>query len=184
MSSLGSLPEITLVSALMQAGVDRKEVEVLEVPLPDATQALDNASVDAVWSTAPFSTIALASGNYRSLGSAISGDLLGLGNAVFIATEPYLAANGETATKFAEGIQKSNEYAAAHVDEMLATVPTFTKIEPGVLSKDDVNSDFGQFQVDRLQQVNDFMVEAGFLTQSVPADQAVWTSDSTSDAAN
>lgn len=173
-SSLGSLPEISLVSALEQAGVNRKDVQVLEVPLPNATQALDSGSVDAVWSTPPFSTIAIASGNYRSLGSAISGQMLGLGNAVFIATEPYLSSNSDTAKKFAEGIQKSNDYAASHVDEMLATVPSFTGIKPGVLSKDDVNSDFGPFQVDRLQAVDDFMVKAGFLQQSVPVDQTVW----------
>lgn len=179
-SSLGSLPEISLVSALMQAGLKREDVQLLEVPLPDATQALDSGSVDAVWSTPPFSTIALNSGNYRSLGLAISGDMLGLGNAVFITTEPYLEANKETAKKFAEGVRASNEYAAAHVDEMLATVPTFTKIPAGTLSAADVKSDFGPFRVDRLEAVNNFMVQAGFLKEPVQVNQLVW--DSISDA--
>lgn len=176
-SSLGSLPEFTLIGALDQAGVARDEVKLLEVPLPDSAAAVERGTIDASWSTAPFSTIALKEGKVRSLGSAISGNLLGLGNAVFIAADKYLAGNKETAEAFARAVNRSNEYAAAHVDEMIATVPTFTQIKPGILGQEDVRSVFGKVDLDRMRNVETFMEKFGILQSKVDVNKLIWKSD-------
>jgi NitT/TauT family transport system substrate-binding protein len=130
-NALKSMPELCARIVLERAGADTENIDFVEVPFPEMTQALEAGRVDAVASVEPFVTQAQA-GGARSLGSYLAAIEPRMTVAVYFTTESYLEQSGDVVERFARAMNRSLEYAQAHPGEVRREVTEYTEIPPEV----------------------------------------------------
>jgi NitT/TauT family transport system substrate-binding protein len=177
--NFGGLGEYALTGALLRAGVNPKDVKMVEVPFPDMDNALRRGRVDAFWTIQPFLALAENKGGVRSLGSSseAAGDAFKNLAAYYFVTDDTLKKDKDLITRFERAAEKSADYGIANWDEMVELVPTFAEVPKEALSRDVVESYFGEIPIDSIQKLADFMLEQGWLKNKVDAQELVWTPD-------
>ena len=129
--TITGLQYLCIAGAAENAGVDPKQLKILEIPPPEMLPALQSKRVEAAALVEPFITIARKQG-MRIIDDPCVDAIPGAIQAGYFTSEKWAKENPETATKLAEALQRSNEYANEHPDEVRAILPTYTKIQPGV----------------------------------------------------
>jgi NitT/TauT family transport system substrate-binding protein len=133
-NALRGLAEVVISRSLEKQGVDYKSVKMLEVPFPEMPAALEAKRVDAALLTEPFLSAVLAEGGTQIDAPSVE-TLPNFPNGVYVASEPYIAENGDVVDRFARAMNKSLEYAQAHPDEVRSTIPTFTMVPKAAAAK-------------------------------------------------
>ncbi len=88
--------------------------------------ALAKKQVDAADLGEPFLSPELAKGG-RTIMTNGTGFAPETVQTMWVTSAPFLAKNRATVDKFARALKKTNEYAAAHPDEVRQAVPSYTK---------------------------------------------------------
>ncbi|UUZ59512.1 ABC transporter substrate-binding protein [Nocardioides sp. B-3] len=118
---LKAAPEQLLLNAVEADGGDPASVKLVQMDYPTGFSALDKGDIDGMIVTEPFITQAASQGyqviSYPELETSPGG----LFAAWFASTE-FLNDDAETAEKFIGAIEKANEYATAHPEEVNAIV--------------------------------------------------------------
>jgi NitT/TauT family transport system substrate-binding protein len=125
-NALRGLAEVVISRSLEKQGVDPGEVELLEVPFPDMPAALEQKRVDAALLTEPFLSAVLAEGGTQIDAPSVE-TLPGFPNGVYVASEQYIAENGDVVDRFERAMNKSLEYAEANPEEVRRIIPTYTE---------------------------------------------------------
>jgi NitT/TauT family transport system substrate-binding protein len=125
-NALKGLAEVVISRSLEKQGVDYREVKLLEVPFPEMPAALEQQRVDAALLTEPFLSAVLAQGGTQIDAPSVE-TLPNFPNGVYVASEQYIAENGDIVDRFARAMNKSLEYAAANPDEVRRIIPTYTE---------------------------------------------------------
>jgi NitT/TauT family transport system substrate-binding protein len=125
-NALRGLAEVVISRSLEKQGVDYRAVKLLEVPFPEMPAALAQGRVDAALLTEPFLSAVLAEGGTQIDAPSVE-TLPNFPNGVYVASEQYIAENGDIVDRFARAMNKSLEYAEANPDEVRRIIPTFTE---------------------------------------------------------
>ena len=125
--------ELSLRAALDKAGADSSQVQFLEMPLSDMTDALAKGHVAAISTISPFDTAALAQGATRLMSpgaEAVPG-----GMQLTVATSAtFEKEHPEAVQGFVRALNRGIEYAAAHPDEVRAVLPEISPVPAELIS--------------------------------------------------
>jgi NitT/TauT family transport system substrate-binding protein len=127
-NALGNVVDLTLSATLDRHGVDRDDVERLEVPFPDMLAALDAGRVDAAFIASPFKTSAERSGEYRSIGFPLDEVRPGFVFTSYFVSRRWADHNQEILDRFLRALRRSMLYAARHERETRAAIAEFTAL--------------------------------------------------------
>lgn len=127
--TLYQLPHLSLLNALNAVGVDPSEVEFNELPYPSMPSAIEEGDAEAVLAGEPFTTLSERAGG-KVLLSASEGQSPELAQSVMLASEEYIAENGDIVDRFVRAMDRSMAYAEDNTDAVREVVTTFTAIEP------------------------------------------------------
>ena len=128
-NALRGLAEVVISRSLEKHGVDYRDVKLLEVPFPEMPAALAQKRVDAALLTEPFLSAVLAEGGKQIDAPSVE-TVPNFPNGVYVATEQYIAENGDIVDRFARAMNRSLEYAQDHPEEVRRIVPTYTETPP------------------------------------------------------
>jgi NitT/TauT family transport system substrate-binding protein len=133
-NALRGLAEVVISRSLEKQGVDYKKVKLLEIPFPEMPAALEDNRVDAALLTEPFLSAVLARGGTQIDAPSVE-TVPSFPNGVYVASEKYIAENGDVVDRFSRAMNKSLDYAQAHPDEVRKIIPTFTKTPAAAAAK-------------------------------------------------
>ena len=153
-------------------GGDSKTVKLIEIPFPEMIGALDSGRVDAAIPSEPFTSQGrdankIIGGVYGSMPSTI----LVFG---FFATDAWLAAHPDQATKFAAAIRKAAVWANAHPKESAVMLTSFTKLDPSVATRMGRAVYATSLEPAMIQPVLDNAVKYGMLDHPLDAKELIW----------
>ncbi len=153
-------------------GGDSKTVKMIEIPFPSMVAALDSGRVDVAIPSEPFTSLG-RSGN-RVLGNcydALPGAMMLFG---FFATDAWLAANADTALKFAAGIKQAAVWANAHPRASAILLTHFTNLNASVADTMGRATYGTSLDAALIQPAIDVMVKYGFLAKRIDANDLLW----------
>lgn len=133
-NQLKGLGEIVIRTALDNHGVDTSGIKFVEVDFPEMNAALDSGAIDAAFSTEPFTSQALGSGD-RAVMDAVSETAPNLSLSAYFTSTQYIEQNPDVVERFQRAMNRSLDYAADHNDEARAIIPEFTQVPPEVAQK-------------------------------------------------
>ncbi len=153
-------------------GGDSKTIKMVEVPFPSMIAALDAGRVDVAIPSEPFTSQGRA-GN-RVLGNcyeALTTPMLLFG---YFATDAWLAANTDTALKFAAAIKQAAVWANGHPLASATLLTHFTNLDPSIANSMARASYATSIEPAMIQPAIDFMVKYGFLPKTIDASELIW----------
>lgn len=130
-NTLNNIGDTLTRYSVEQAGGDPSKVKFVEMAFPDMPAQLDKGNIEAAWVVNPFYKVLQDQGAKVVDPVFVTFDKnLQIGG--FFTTDQYIAQNKTVVDAFKAGLKKSNEYAAAHEQEVRDFLGTFTKITPEV----------------------------------------------------
>lgn len=131
-NTLKNIGEISVKAACDKAGADVSRFKLIEMNFPEMLPALNRGQIDAMWTAEPFTTQA-KQGGAKVLSYNMVATEPHLSVASYFTSESYARQNPGIVRRFIAAINKSLDYATAHVGEMRAIVNTYAKIADTVL---------------------------------------------------
>jgi NitT/TauT family transport system substrate-binding protein len=173
-NALGTMQHAGAMSWIDAHGGDAKSVKFVEMNLSAMSAAVAAGRIDAAICSEPFTTLAVAEN--RSLGALYDGMRKPFLILAMCATEPWLAANSATATKFVSAIRQANAWsqAPANDKQRRAYNVALTKIDPDVGAKMSLWQMGSTLDPGMIQPVIDTMVKYGFLERPVNPADLIW----------
>lgn len=163
-NAVNNVTDVSIKGALEKEGVDASTVKFLEVPFPQTEAAVTQGRADAGFFVEPFIGVGLGAGLVPVLypiqqiapeGGAVAGFFT---KDELIESEPCLVGG------FTRAIEKSNEYAQAHPDELRAVLPTYTEIPPEAAEKMQLPV-YGEPGLQVAESLNELMAEQELIGQ-------------------
>lgn len=173
--TLFQLPDLSLRTALREAGVDPAKVEFVEMPFPQMAEALKAGRADAVNLTEPFITMAREDGGMREVLSDSYGQTPQWPHSVMLASSGYADKNPEIVADFRRAIEAAVRYAEAHPDEVREVIPLFTKVPADIAHKMKLPSFKSEFSRDGWQKWADVLRKEGAVKDDVDVSAAYRT---------
>ncbi|WP_199432275.1 ABC transporter substrate-binding protein [Qaidamihabitans albus] len=174
LNTLSNITEVTAKASLEAHGVDISTLQFVEVPFPEANQALEQGEVDAIYVVEPFDTVARQSGA-RPIVAPLYETEPSLTVATYFTTQQYIEGNQDVVERFVRAMDKSLQYAAANPDEVRTTLGGYTKIPEELLG--DVR--LGQWGTDlnrsSIERIAELSQKYGLLEQPPNLDELIWT---------
>jgi NitT/TauT family transport system substrate-binding protein len=153
-------------------GGDSKTVKMIEIPFPEMIGALDSGRVDVAIPSEPFTSQG-RTGN-RVIGNcydALTSQMLLFG---FFATDAWLAANTDTALKFAAGIKQAAIWANENQKASAILLTRFTNLSPTVANSMGRATYATSLEQTMIQPAVEYMVKYGFLPKTIDASALIW----------
>ncbi|MEU5987880.1 ABC transporter substrate-binding protein [Spirillospora sp. NPDC047418] len=169
-NTLKGINEVAVASVLKKNGLQRGDVELVEVPIPTMPDTLEAGRVDAAMMSEPFITIAEGQGAKR-LPVSYAGMGAHLPFAGWFTSKQYAAKNPDVVKRFTAALKESMAYAEAHPDEARKALDAYLKLEPGLSDKVTLpgwNPEAGKAEVAPLAQLT---VETGLIGGTGPLDE-------------
>jgi NitT/TauT family transport system substrate-binding protein len=170
--AMKTLQHACVLAWIDKHGGDSKTVKFVEVPFPEMIGALDAGRVDIAIPSEPFTTQGRA-GN-RVLGSCYEvfpKPVLLFG---FFATDAWLAANGDVATRFSAAIKAAAIWANAHPLASATLLTRFTKVDPAIAARMNRATYATAIDPAMIQPPIDLMVRYGMLPKTIAANDVIW----------
>jgi NitT/TauT family transport system substrate-binding protein len=153
-------------------GGDSKTVKMIEIPFPEMVGALDSGRVDVAIPSEPFTSQGRA-GN-RVIGNCYEALPSTMLLFAFFATDAWLAANTDTAVKFATAIKTAAAWANTHPKESAVMLTKFTNLDPAVAQTMGRATYATTIDPAMIQPAIDIMVKYGFLAKTIDANELIW----------
>ena len=175
-NSVGSGGNVPVLQAMAEAGLDPKEVTQVALPFASMQTALENSQVDAIFPSDSFYSQVKAVETFSEISNPSREFRGGLGITLWAVTEPWLAKNAETATKFNEAMENAVEF---YSDP--ANIDAVYKVRSEVSGQpiDDVKGALVEYSLaidpKVSQDTTDALTEFGFVTDSKSVDDILWT---------
>ena len=128
-NTLQNVGPLSINRAMEKAGGDYKKIKYVEVPFPEAVDALNAGRVDAAWVVEPFVSQGKSEGD-RVVGYPFEEVAPSLTVATYFAAKPYIEKNPDVVERFTRAIKKSLEYSESHPEVVRKVVLEYTKIPP------------------------------------------------------
>jgi NitT/TauT family transport system substrate-binding protein len=172
-NTLNNVGDMTIKASLERHGVDVSGLKFLELPFPDMMPALERGSVDAVWLVTPFTETAAQAGAQVVLRPFYE-TKPGLSIASYMTSKKYAAQNPKVVAAFARAMDKSEQYAQAHEDELRAAVSKFTTIPDAVLKVMPLPEFSTELPRDSLELTAELMAKYKMVDKAPKVEDLLW----------
>jgi NitT/TauT family transport system substrate-binding protein len=165
---------LSFAEVLKKNGIDKNDVNFIELPFPNMEDALLNKQVDAVFNVEPFTSKMLSNSKFKVISYAATEALPGQPVGTFWASEKWLASNGKTIEKFVNAMKKSNSYLSKHPEETQQIISEYTGIKIEAIKK--MNPIIWDTKVDKntLQDLLNLMKSHGVIKSDLKVDNIVY----------
>ena len=172
-NTLNNLVQLAVEAQLVDAGLSLDDITLVEIPFPDMVATLERGDVDVISVVEPFGTIARNSLNATLVTDMFAGRIADFPVAGFYVTESFAEANPNTVAAFNRAFAKAVDYANTTPDAVPEILPTYTSAT--LESAKTLNYPLFVAGIDAgvIQEVPDFMAEAGLLDASIPVSEHV-----------
>lgn len=169
----GSQPHIALSKILKEAGVDASSVQIVAMPMADALAALNQGRVGAVAVAEPFVTMGISQGA-RLLSPLYSLAFKNTGaESVYFASKQFIESNRAEVDAFSRALVKANQLANQDRSVLVDVLVNKLDMDSALAKKMVVPTFATELKPETLMEISDVMVETGFLTESIPAENLV-----------
>jgi NitT/TauT family transport system substrate-binding protein len=168
-NALRGVAEVMIKNSVEKQGVDPDSLKLLEIPFPDMPAALAQKQVDAVLATEPFLSAILADGG-RQVDAPFVAAEPKVANGVYVASERYIASDGDVVDRFARAMSRSVDYAAAHEQEVRDIIPTYTQIPAAAAAKIRLPTFSAEIDRDSIQLNGELAKRYGVIEEVPPMD--------------
>ena len=134
-NNIGSQMWLSVVEILDKNGINKKDVDFIELPFSNMEDSLLNKQVDAVFNVEPFTAKMNTAGKFKVISYAAMESLPKQPLGAFWASEKWYKDNEETAEKFVTAMNKTNDYLAQHPDETKQLIAEYTDIDIALINK-------------------------------------------------
>jgi NitT/TauT family transport system substrate-binding protein len=172
-NSVNSIATLTTNFAIEQAGGDFKSVKYVELPQGDALSALANGTVDAAWVVEPFISIAQQRGLRPLLSPYAAVDPHFL-DAVYVASEDFIAKRPDVVRAFQQAITKANALAESNPEEVRKILPAYMKLDPSIVDKLRLPKFPAQVNEAVVNKIVGLAVKYGYMSSPVSIEDMVW----------
>ncbi|UED87894.1 ABC transporter substrate-binding protein [Streptomyces profundus] len=169
-NTLLGINEVAVRSTLEAGGLERDDVTLVEVPIPNMPAALASGDVDAAMMSEPFITVTEEQGGHAlPVSYAAMGDQLPF--AGWFASESYAAQNPEVVERFQAALEESLRYAEEHPDEARAALNTYLDLEDGISEAVTLPGWDPTTDRDEIERLARLSVDAGLIENLDPLDR-------------
>lgn len=157
-NTLENIGDITIEAALQEQGVDTSNIQFVEIGFPQMLPALDSGRVDAAWVIEPFVAMGIAQGAQPVLSPYVE-SREGLQVGSFLATEEFIAENGDRVEAFRAAVAATAQTITDDPDAFRAALPEIDGMSPEIAAamvlpdfKAEVDTESLRFIADRMRQ--------------------------------
>lgn len=159
-NNLQNIGTVAFYEHLAEAGVDPREVDLVEMPYPDMSAALERGEVDAIWQVEPFQAMAEQAG-HRKIFDLFSGPVDGMPVAGWVTTQEFAEQNPEAVAAFERAITASGEELQENRERLVELVPTYTQVSAELTEEVEMPVFQGELDLEKLQRTADLMEQHG-----------------------
>jgi ABC-type nitrate/sulfonate/bicarbonate transport system substrate-binding protein len=163
-----------LLEALEKAGMTRDDVELVNLPFPGVTQAIESGAVDAGIPIGLFYDFGKA-GGLRELPEYNAEIRKGVPAVFFAANKHWAADNAEVLGKFVEAMQMAHEWANANPDEVRKIDVAHTKLPEEYLMNRPYAGLQSKINTELWDSLNQGLAKFGFIDRVPAVDEYVWS---------
>lgn len=128
-NTLGNIGELAVRAALVRAGLEADAAELVEIPFPDMTVALQRADVDAIWASEPVATLARDTIGAVIVTDSYVEEMESFPVAGYQATAAFVDANPRTVAAFSRALARAVERIAEDPSLVVGLAPEFTSLD-------------------------------------------------------
>jgi NitT/TauT family transport system substrate-binding protein len=173
-TALKNLTQISVQAWVDAHGGDAKTLHFVEIPPSQTVAAIESGRVDAGSVTEPYISAAKKAGQGRSIGDAFESMAPRLMITGWFATDAWLAAHPELATRFQTAVRQAAEWANDHPHESAIILAKRTGLPPDV-AETMKRARFGlTLDPALIKPVIDLAVKYGALDAPIDVAQLVW----------
>lgn len=162
-----------LLEALAEAGLSRDDVELVNLPFPGVTQAIESGAVDAGIPIGLFYDFGRA-GGLRELPEYSEQVMLDVPAVFFAANKNWAAENAEVLANFVEAMEMAHDWANANPDEVRRIDVENTPLPPDYLMSRPYAGLQSGFSTDLWAAQVEGLVKYGFVSRSLDVSEYVW----------
>ncbi len=167
-NTLNNVVQLAVEAQLVDAGMSLDDVTLVEIPFPDMVATLERGDVDVIAVVEPFGSVAKNTLDATLVIDMFANRMEDFPVAGFFVTDSFLADNPNTVAAFVRAIDRAVEVANTDPDAVPSVLPTYieTATEESARALNYPLFVSG-IDLDVLQTVPDFMVDAGILTEPI-----------------
>jgi NitT/TauT family transport system substrate-binding protein len=173
-NNVQSVAWLTIVEPMRRVGLGPKDVTFVEMPYPVMNDALLNGRLDAIAQVEPFTTILMSSGKARIIGYPYIDTLPRLPIAGWVASEKWVSRNPETTEKFVRAFRRGVEFMNSNKEESLQLMVEFSKLDPAIARKVQLDHFDASVNVELLQKQADLMLQHKLLDKKLDVSRMVY----------
>jgi len=163
-----------LLEAFEKAGMTRDDVELVNLPFPGVTQAIESGAVDAGVPIGLFFDFGKAAG-LKELPEYAEQVMLDVPAVFFAANKNWAAENEEVLTKFVEAMEMAHDWANEHPDEVRRIDVENTKLPPDYLMKRPYAGLQSAFNTELWDKQIQGLAKWGFISRAPSKDEYIWS---------
>jgi NitT/TauT family transport system substrate-binding protein len=171
-AGIKTMQQVAVMSWVDKHGGDSKTLKFVEVPFPQMCSSVDSGHVDAAAPVEPFITTCGKAA--RSLGNVLDGVGPRFIAVAYAASDAWLKANPQLATRFAAALVKAAAWGNAHPKESADILIRYSKLDPGVAQNMARAVYATTLDAALIQPVIDASVKYGALAHTFPAAEFIW----------
>lgn len=169
-NTLGNIGELAVRAALVRAGLAPDAAELVEIPFPEMTAALERGDVDAIWASEPVATLARDALDAVLVTDSYVEEMAGFPVAGYQASATFADEHPETIAAFRRALERAVDRIADDPDVVVELAPSFTNLDPELAARVAMPEFRAELELDDLARVQDRMLELGLL--AAPLDLA------------
>lgn len=169
-NTLKNIGEVSIKAACDKGGVDVTKFKLIELGFANMLPAMQKGQIDAMWTAEPFTTQAKQAGarvvSYNMVAVAPH-----LTVATYFVTAEYATKNPDIVKRFVAAVNKSLDYANAHIPEVRSIVNTYAKIPDVTLQAMVLPYWSHDLNKPSINKLADLMVKYGLMTSKPDLNQ-------------
>jgi NitT/TauT family transport system substrate-binding protein len=174
MVQLNSLNSLDVQALAVQAGLDHKSVQFIQIPFPQMPAALDQGRVQAAVIVQPFAQTAIDKGH--TVINHPNAVLWPGGTTVcFAALAKFIDKNPEAIKAFNAAMREAITYTRGHEPEAKATLTKHLDLTPEQAQKQVLQTDWNvTLNAATIDTIQGYMKRFGIIQRTIPASEMVW----------
>ena len=172
-NTLGNIGEVAVRAALVRAGLSADSAELVEIPFPDMTVALDRGDVQVIWASEPVATLARDTLGAVLVTDSYVDELEGFPVAGYQATADFVESNPRTVAAFVRALALAVERIARDETIVAELAPSFTNLEPALAERVAMPEFRAELEVADLERVQDQLLEHGLLREPMDVETLI-----------
>lgn len=171
-NSTKNLGDLTINQAVTNAGGDPSTIEYVPMNYSDMAGALERGDVDAIWSVEPFRT-ASANAGFRQISSNFVESFPDTVIGYYVTSADFAEANPEVVAQFQRAMDKTNQYASEHPEDLRRLAVEKVGLSPEVAEELNFNTFTPGLDVESLRRVGAASLEQGLISEEPNYDELV-----------